>query len=160
MKRGFHIGAGEDAPLAVDAAAHHAAEHRRRAALVVIEVGVRLHEDLIARLGVTADSQLIGHGPGRGKERSLLAEQGGGLDLKRLDGRVVPEHIVTYFCLRHGLAHRRCRLGHCVAAQVDQSRRLVQHGGIMDHPGACARNQGLFTGAPSPREGPAHCRNS
>ena len=140
-KRGFHIGAGEDAPLAVDAAAHHPAEHRGRAALVVIQVGVGFHEDLIARLGVAADGQLVGHGSGRGIERGFLAEQGGGLGLKLLDGRVVAEHVVTYFCLRHRLAHGRRRFGDRVAAQVNQFRRLVQHGGIMDHPGACAKKR-------------------
>ena len=68
----------EDAVVALDAAAGDAAEHRGPAGLVVVDVAGRLAEQLVARLGVGLDGDLVAHRARRHEQSRLLAEQGGG----------------------------------------------------------------------------------
>ena len=95
------------------------AEHRRAALFVEEDVGLRVQEDLVAALRQGVERDLVGHRARGAEDRRLLAEQSRRLVLQAVDGRVVPEDVVTDLGRGHRPTHLRPRLGDRVAAHVD-----------------------------------------
>ena len=126
-QRLLNVRAGENAALAVEAAAHHPGQGGRAAGFVIVDVRIGIDQHLVARFGVPAHGQLVGHGAGSGVKGGRLAEEGRSLGLQCLHRRVIAKHIVADFRLGHGLAHGRGGFGHCVATQINHRRRSVAH---------------------------------
>jgi len=80
-QRRLDVRSAENAALAVQAAAHDPGQGGRAAAFVIVDVRVGIDEDFVARLGMGAHGQLVGHGAGGGVNGRLLAQEGGGLRL-------------------------------------------------------------------------------
>jgi hypothetical protein len=87
--------------------------------LVPKDVGHRLGDDLVARLGQRAERDLIRHRRGREEDGLLLAEQLGGALLECNDGRVLAFLLVSDGRFGDGLAHAGGWLRDGVRAKVD-----------------------------------------
>ena len=110
----------EDAVIAVERPAGDAAEHRRAAGLVVVNVAIDIAEQLVAGLRVRLDADLVRHGARRHEQGRFLAEQFGDAFFQAVDGGVFVEDVVADLGGVHGRAHAGRRPGHGVAAQIDQ----------------------------------------
>ena len=72
----------EDAAVALEGPRGHAREPSDSAGFPDVDVRGRRAEQLVARLRVDADADLVGHRPGRNEHRRFLAEQLGGPGLE------------------------------------------------------------------------------
>jgi len=86
---------------------------------IVINVGIGIDEDLVARFRVATNCQLLGHGAGGSEHGSFFAEDFRNARFQAQHGGIVAKDVVAYFGLRHPFAHGGCGLGDGVAAQVD-----------------------------------------
>ena len=87
-------------------------EARKRggsARLVVIDVTLRLEDDLIAGTGVKPDSDLIAHRAAGNVESRFLTQLRGDSLLQMVDGGIVSVDVVSDFGFRDGLSHRQIR---------------------------------------------------
>src|SRR5262249_1188236 len=109
----------EDAVFALDRAAGDAAQDRRSSRFVVVDMASQVAEDLIARLRMRPETDLIRHGARGHEQGGLLAEQRGDALLQTDNGRVLAEDVVADDRRRHRRAHASRRLGYRVAAQID-----------------------------------------
>ena len=121
----------EDAVVALESPARYAAEGGWPAGLIVVNVAGRLAQQLVPRLRVGPDANLVGHGTRRHEERRLLTEQRRHFFLEAIYRRVLSENIVANLCRQHDGAHGRRRLRHGIAAQIDW--RFGWHGVPLDH---------------------------
>jgi hypothetical protein len=87
-----------------------------RALLVAENVTVRLAEELVARLAMDAQAELIAHRAAGNVERGFLAEHRGDARLQTADGRVFSKHVVANVRRGHRGAHRGRRSGDRIAA--------------------------------------------
>jgi hypothetical protein len=88
-----------------EAAELHSGQRRSRAAFVVDHVRGTIDEDLVARLGVAAQSELVRHRAARCEQRRFLPEKGGDALLQFQDSGIVAEDVVADFGFRHGAPH-------------------------------------------------------
>ena len=93
---------------------------RRAARLVPGRVAFAADHHLVARPRQHAQGDLVRHRARGQPERCLLAEQLGQAVLQAIGERVFAVLIVAHRCACHGFAHRRCRPGDGVGAQVDR----------------------------------------
>src|SRR5262249_2407444 len=119
--RGFDLFRPHDAAVSHDPVELHTGERTGGALFVPYDVRLTLGDDLLTRLGLNPDGQLIGHGTRRHKQGGLLAQQACRHVLEPVDRGIFSIHIVADFSLRHGLAHGFSRLGHGIAAQVNDT---------------------------------------
>ena len=110
---------GEDTVFGHDRPDLSATDGRGGARLVVKRVTAGVEDDLVARSGVHAHADLVGHGAGGHEQRRLLAEALGHSLLQPVDRRVFTEDVVADLGVGHGCAHAGGGSGHGVRAQID-----------------------------------------
>ena len=93
--------------------------HRRSAELGNQDVRQLLGDQLVAGLAEHAQRDLIRHRRGRHEDRVLVAQDLGRPPLELVDGRVLPDLLVTDLGVRHRLAHRLRRLRRRIGAEID-----------------------------------------
>ncbi len=96
-----------------------AAQHRGGAQLVRHHVRIRPGQQLPTGRRDELQRDLVGHRAGRGEQRRLVPEELRDVPLERVDGRVVPEHVVADRRGGHGLAHPVGGAGHGVRSQIN-----------------------------------------
>ena len=94
---------------------------RRRAPLVVQDVGVLVDDDLVPHAGERAQAELVAHGARGHEEGGFLAQHVGHHLLEPVDGGILAVDVVPHRRLGHGAAHGVARPGDGVAAQVDRA---------------------------------------
>ena len=79
----------------------------------------RFADHFLSALSLRHDASEITHGARRHEQSRFAAKDFRGSILQAIDGRIFEINIVADFRLRHRPAHSRRRLGHSVAAKVD-----------------------------------------
>ena len=118
---------------------HHAAEHRRAAGLVFVDVGLIAEQDLFAAPRLRQHRHQVALRAGGHEQARLLAEQRRHPLLQPVHGGIVAVHVVAEFGVVHGAPHLAARVGHGVAAQVNHR---TAHCGARRLPPARARRDG------------------
>jgi hypothetical protein len=98
---------------------HQPRMHRRAAELGNEDVRQLLGDQLVAGLAEHAQRDLVRHRRGRHEDRVLVAQDLGRPPLELVDGRVLPDLLVTDLGVRHRLAHRLRRLRRRIGAEID-----------------------------------------
>ncbi|MCK7533860.1 MAG: hypothetical protein MZV63_23950 [Marinilabiliales bacterium] len=101
---------------------HQAAERRRPAVLVVIDVRLVAQDDVLAAPAVREQRREVAHRAARDEHGGFLAGHLRGKRLQAIDRRIVAEHVVADLGGRHGLAHGRRGDGDRVASQSRYAR--------------------------------------
>ena len=115
----------QDPAVALEGSRGHSREPGDPSRLPDVDVRRRRTEHLVARLGVHADADLVGHRSRRDEYRRFLAKKLRRPGLEKRDGRVFTVDVVANLRFGHRTPHRRRRLGHGVGTKID--RRSV-HG--------------------------------
>src|SRR4030095_715485 len=76
-------------------------------------------DNLLTARRLPHNASKIAHAAGRNEEACFLSESFSSPRLQAIDGRVFQVNIVTDFGVRHSLAHGRCWLCDCIAAEVN-----------------------------------------
>ena len=105
--------------LAADALERHSGIMGSTAKLVASNVGSGVKQHGVTGLGMNAQGNLIGHGPGRYVHGVIRSEHVGNHTFKRVDGRIVVVHIVTDLRVRNCVSHAVRRLCDGVAPEVN-----------------------------------------
>jgi len=87
-------------------------------------MGVALQDHLIAALRVREQGDLVPHGAGGDEEGGLFAHDRGAAFFERVDGRVLPQHVIPHLGAGHRLAHLGGGLRYGVGSQVDHGSLL------------------------------------
>ncbi len=99
-------------------------DHRMPGGLVDDEVVFAAADRFLAAAEVRELGDQVAHRARRDEQPGLLAEQLGGAILEGVDGRVVAEDVVADFGVGHHPPHRRGRLGHRIASEIDEGHEL------------------------------------
>jgi hypothetical protein len=91
------------------------------------DVRTFMADDLIARLRVHLDRDLIRHRAAWHKDRRLFAQHLREPPLQRNHRRVISQHIIAHLRASHRLTHAGSRLGHSVAAKINRSMHSLGH---------------------------------
>jgi len=123
--RPFHIRGVHDTVDTLEREEADPRERLRRTGLEQHDVRVPLEDDLGSGGTPATDGDLVGHRPARDEQRLLLAEHLRDALLQPLDGRVVPEDVVTHLGRGDRLAHGRPGPGHGVGAEIDRMHGIA-----------------------------------
>jgi hypothetical protein len=118
-RRPAHLVRGETPRDGWQRPRHQSRMHRRSTELGYQDVRQLLGDQLVARLAEHAQRNLIRHRRGRHEDRVLVAQDLGRPPLELVDGRVLPDLLVTDLGVRHRLPHRRRRLRCRIGAEID-----------------------------------------
>lgn len=91
---------------------------------VIADVAVGVADDFVARLGLGADGEQVGHRAAGDEQGGLLAEHGRDAFLEGADGRVVAECVIAERGVVHGLTHGGRGAGDRVRTQIDDAHEL------------------------------------
>ncbi len=116
----FDLPGGDNAMSAGKRTRLHTAQCRHGAGLVMQKMCTSLADNLIARLRLAMQRNLVAHGAAGNKQCGLGAQKLGHYLLQVIHRWVFTKNIVTHFRFRHGLAHAGGRPGNGIAAQIDQ----------------------------------------
>ena len=111
----------EQAARCIPRARRDARQRGSRAELGAHHVRLRVADQLLPRLHVHAQPELVGERAGGGEQAGVLAEQVGHALLERVDGRVLAVDVVADLGVGHRRAHACGGTGDGVAAQVHES---------------------------------------
>src|SRR5687768_10559155 len=108
----------------------HARYQRRRAELVIQNVTALFDYDLVPRLGVKLDGDLVSHRPGRHEEGRFFFKNFSGAFLQSIRSWIFTEDVVTDLSLSHRRAHSVGRFCNGIASEVDHKEYQLFGGGI------------------------------
>ena len=90
---------------ATQSACGNAPESGQSATFPHVNVGLRVADQLISRLGLASHADLIGHGPGRYKQGGLFPKSFSDHGFQTLDRGIFTKNVVARFGSRHGGQH-------------------------------------------------------
>ena len=96
-----------------------AGKNGRRRHLVVQNVRPRLCDHFLSGLRQQANRNLVAHGAGGHKQRSLAAEDLSRAPLQQIDGGVLAVNVVAHLSRRHRRAHLERRLRHGIGTKIN-----------------------------------------
>jgi hypothetical protein len=118
-RRRAHLVRGETPRDGRKRAGHQPRMHRRAAELGDQDVRQLLGDQLVAGLAEHTQRDFVRHRRSRHEDRVLVAQDLGRPPLELVDGRVLPNLLVTDLGVHHRVAHRLRRLRRRIGAEID-----------------------------------------